>query len=106
MGFRTGADAPNDPSSEIPADFIIIATQGSGDVKALRAAIESSAEYVAMIASKRKAEVLKQRLIEDGADPDRVNSLHSPIGLDLGTIGPHKIAISVLAHLTQWRRQR
>lgn len=106
MGFRTGADAPNDACSELPADFIIIATQGSGDVKALRAAIESNAEYVAMIASHRKAEVLKHRLIEDGADPDGVNKLHSPAGLDLGAIGPHEIAISVLAHLIQWRRQR
>ncbi|MEM7213847.1 MAG: XdhC family protein [Pseudomonadota bacterium] len=106
MGFRIDSGAPSKDPDHLSPDFIIIATQGSGDVKALRTAIESDTDYITMIASHRKADVLKQRLIEDGADPQKVERVHSPAGLDLGAIGPHEIAISILAHMIQWRRQQ
>lgn len=99
------AVARGGPEGAPEADAIVIASQGSGDLAALRAALESRAGYVAMVASHRKAAVLKERLAAGGMDPARIERLISPAGLDLGAIDPHEIAVSILAELTAWRRR-
>ncbi|NRG18728.1 XdhC family protein [Rhizobiales bacterium] len=84
-------------------DFVIVATQGEGDLAALRAAIESPADYVGMVASRRKAEFLKQKLAESGMAPERLARLVSPAGLDLGGVDPGEIAISILSEIVRRR---
>lgn len=85
------------------SDFVIVATQGEGDLAALRAAIESPADYVGMVASRRKADFLKQKLADSGVAPDRLARLASPAGLDLGGVDPGEIAISILAEIVRCR---
>ena len=46
--------------------FIVVATQGQRDGEALRAALACGAAYVAFIGSRRKAETLKRRMVEQG----------------------------------------
>lgn len=84
-------------------DFIVVASQGNGDLAALRLALESAARRVSMVASRRKAEVLKSRLRADGMPESRLQQLKSPAGLDLGAVDPHEIALSVLAEIVSWR---
>lgn len=103
MGFALSADGDGEGYSV--ADAVIIASQGAGDLDALRAALSGDAPYVAMVASHRKADALKVRLAEEGMEPARLEKLASPAGLDLGAIGPHEIAVSVLAHLIAWKRR-
>ncbi|MEM9062540.1 MAG: XdhC family protein [Pseudomonadota bacterium] len=98
MGFDTAEGSAEDPHA------VIIASQGAGDLAALREAMTGPAPFVAMVASHRKADFLKARLAEEGIDPARLEDLVSPAGLDLGAIDPHEIAISVLAQLVAWRR--
>lgn len=86
-----------------PSDFVVIASQGQGDLAALRAALDSPVARVSMVASRRKAEVLTAKLIASGMDEARVRRLKSPAGLDLGGVDPHEIALSVLAEIVQWR---
>lgn len=87
-------------------DFVVIASQGQGDLAALRTALESPAARVAMVASRRKAEVLSAKLIAQGMDEGRVRRLTSPAGLDLGGVDPHEIALSVMAQIVQWRNAK
>ena len=84
-------------------DFVVVASQGSGDLEALRCAMESSARRVSMVASRRKAEALTERLKAEGIPPDRLARLKSPAGLDLKGVDPHEIALSVLAEIVLWR---
>ncbi|MGC2518292.1 MAG: XdhC family protein, partial [Burkholderiales bacterium] len=52
MGFRVTADAGESPQ------YALVATQGEGDQAALQTALDSSAQHVLLIASRRKAEDL------------------------------------------------
>lgn len=99
MGFSAVDGLSDDPHA------VIIASQGAGDLAALRHALNGPAPFIAMVASHRKADFLKVRLAEEGVDQDRLEALVAPAGLDLGAIDPHEIAISILAQLTSWRRQ-
>jgi xanthine/CO dehydrogenase XdhC/CoxF family maturation factor len=86
-----------------PRDFIVVASQGNGDLAALRMAIECPARRVSMVASRRKAKVLGQKLIASGVAQERVRRLKSPAGLDIKGVDPHEIALSVLAEIVLWR---
>ncbi len=84
-------------------DFVVVASQGNGDLEALRKAVECPARRVSMVASARKAEVLRRKLIVAGVPPDRVERVKSPAGLDLKGVDPHEIALSVLAEIVLWQ---
>ncbi len=86
-----------------PRDFVVIASQGNGDMAALRMAIECPARRVSMVASARKAKVLSRKLVALGLPRKRVCRLKSPAGLDIKGVDPHEIALSVLAEIVLWR---
>ena len=88
------------------ARFVVVATQGRGDEAALQAALAVEADYVAFVGSRKKAEVLKGKLMERGIAPERLAKLKAPAGLDLGAITPDEIAISILAEIIAVRRER
>ncbi len=86
-------------------DTVVIATQGSGDMGALRAALGSDAGRIPMIASRRKAGALVQHLAAEGIGSERLARVKAPAGLDIGAVDPHEIALSVLAEIVAHRRR-
>lgn len=94
------------PVAEEGERFVVVSTQGRGDEAALRAALAIEAEYVAFVGSRLKAQALKADLAEQGVDPERLAKLRAPAGLDIGAIGPEEIALSILAEIVAFRRQR
>ncbi len=94
------ADAPRAAES-----FVIVATQGRGDRKALAGAIATGSAYVAFVGSRRKCAKLKSDLIAAGTDPARVDAVRGPAGLDIGAATPGEIALAVLADVVRERRQ-
>ncbi|MFD1694976.1 XdhC family protein [Roseibium aestuarii] len=91
---------------EAPAQrYLVVSTQGKGDLIALKAALAVDAAHVAFVGSRRKAESLKARLAEEGMSTERLARIKAPAGLDLGAITPEEIALSILAELLQLRRK-
>ncbi|WP_146344944.1 XdhC family protein [Phaeobacter marinintestinus] len=88
-----------------PRDFVVVASQGQGDLAALRQALDSPARRVSMVASRRKADVLSAKLIGSGLTEASVHRLKSPAGLDIGAVDPQEIALSILAEIVKWRNQ-
>ncbi|MEM9433980.1 MAG: XdhC family protein [Pseudomonadota bacterium] len=84
--------------------FIVIATQGQGDLDALTAALSVDAAYVAFVGSSRKFATLAERLHSVGIGPEKTKSVNAPAGLDLGAVTPEEIALSILAQLLRVRR--
>lgn len=80
-----------------PGDAVVLCDHDAPDAPAvLRAALASSAAYVAMMASRRRAAGLLEDLRGEGVDTSR---LHVPAGHDLGGKGPGEIALSVVAEI-------
>lgn len=90
--------------SGAPRRFVVVATQGKRDEPGLEAALVTGSDYIAFIASERKADKLRQYLKERGHDAARVDSIIAPAGIEIGAVTPEEIALSVLAGLVQaWR---
>lgn len=82
--------------------YVIIATKDY-DEKSLRAVIDSDARYIGVIGSKRKVTLLMKNMLESGYSKERLEFVHSPIGLDIGTETPEEIAISIVAEILKAR---
>ncbi len=89
-----------------PTTFVVIVTRGhTGDEACLRSVIESPACFIAMVGSRAKWANIRQRLAEDGVTDEQLNRVHSPAGLDIGSITPEEIAVSIAAQLVQARSE-
>lgn len=83
-------------------DFVVVTTRAQGlDLRCVREALKSKARYVGLLASRKKAEVIRKALKKDGIDATR---LHAPVGLDLAAKSAGEIAVSVVAQLIKVRR--
>ena len=84
--------------------FIVVATQGQGDLDALKKAMVCEPTYLAFVGSRRKYATLSKRLMNAGFSKVEINGVRNPAGLDIGAVTPEEIALSVLAQLVQERR--
>ena len=82
----------------------VVATQGSGDARALQGAIASEAKYITMVTSSRKAAKLFESLEKRGVSGEALKSIKVPAGLDIKAETPAEIAVSVLAEIIQASR--
>ncbi len=84
--------------------FLVIVTRGHmHDKDVLAQALKTSARYVGMIGSKRKRDMIYDKLLEEGFTPDDLKRVHSPIGLEIGAETPEEIAVSIVAELIKVR---
>ena len=79
-------------------DAIVLCDHDAPDApQFLRDALASPASYVAMMASRRRAEGLRADLEAEGVS--HVDKLHVPAGHNLGGKAPGEIALSVVAEI-------
>lgn len=57
--------------------------------------------WLGVMASKRKAEAIRRHLLAQGAPPEQVARLRSPVGIEIGSETPAEIAVSIAAELIQ-----
>jgi xanthine dehydrogenase accessory factor len=88
------------------ADAVVVAGMGRGDEDALAAALESGADYVGLVASRRRAATVVGTLRDRGVPAEALARVRSPAGLDLGPSTQEEIAVAILGELVQWRHTR
>jgi len=81
--------------------YVVIATQGKGDLAALKAISGTTPRYVSFVGSQKKFETLITKLANQ--TPPHIKA---PAGLDINAITPDEIALSILAEITQIRRAK
>jgi len=107
FGWATAEAAthvPLPPRAPGRGRYLVIATQGQGDLAALQTGLTQSTDYVAFVGSAKKFATLSGKLLEVGVDAARIAEVHSPAGLNIGAVTPAEIALSILAELTQVKR--
>ena len=82
----------------------MVASQGKRDRDALHFALATGSSYVALVASRKKAEKLRRDLNGAGIDPGVISRIRSPSGVAIGAVTPEEIALSVLAEIVRERR--
>jgi xanthine dehydrogenase accessory factor len=88
------------------APVVLVATQGQGDEEALELALNSSAAHVLMIASRRKAQRLREVMRMRGIDEVHLARLTAPAGPDAGAKTPGEIALVAIVGVLSVLRGR
>jgi len=84
---------------------IVIATSTHAqDEAVLQWALKTDARYIGMVGSTKKREAIFTHLRSQGVTEDRLDAVHSPIGLNIGAETPEEIAVSIMAEIITVRR--
>ncbi|MFQ5433346.1 MAG: XdhC family protein [Anaerolineae bacterium] len=101
-------DAETETLAELPVlltpnTYVVTATWG-WDEPVLAQLLRHPVAYLALVASKTKARVIRERLVERGLTPEQAASFRAPAGLDLGAETPAEVALSILSEILAVRR--
>ena len=85
--------------------FGLIVTRGhQHDALVLSEWIRLPFEFLGMIGSRRKARIMREQFLKDHfVTPEQFDRIACPVGIDIGAVGTHEIAVSILAQLIQKR---
>lgn len=84
---------------------VAIVTRGhSEDEQCLRAVIGIDVDYIGLIGSKRRTNIVLERLRESGAAAEKLEKVHAPVGLDIGAVTPEEVALAIMAEVISVRR--
>ncbi len=86
-------------------EYVVIVTRGHAlDETVLEEVIKRPTRYVGMIGSRRKTDIIMKHLKEKGIAPDRLATVHSPIGLSINAETPEEIAVAIVGEMISVRR--
>jgi xanthine dehydrogenase accessory factor len=92
---------------KLPVDessYLVIVTRGHmHDKTVLTQCLKTDARYIGMIGSRRKRNILYEKLIEEGFTQEDLSRVHAPVGIDIGAETPAEIAVSIVAELIKVR---
>jgi len=84
---------------------VAVVTRGHNeDEECMQAIITTKADYIGLIGSKRRTNIVLDRLRQAGANEGRLKRVHAPIGLDIGAVTPEEVALAILAEIVAQRR--
>jgi xanthine dehydrogenase accessory factor len=88
-------------------DYVVIMTRGHAFDFAVQAqALRLRPRYIGVIGSRKKIAFVSQKLRELGFSQAEIDSVRTPIGLDIGADTPAEIAVSIAAELIMARAGR
>ncbi len=84
---------------------VAVVTRGhSEDECCMNAILKTHPDYVGMIGSKRRTKIVLERLRTSGIEPEKLEMVHAPIGLDIGAVTPEEVALAIMAEIVAARR--
>jgi xanthine dehydrogenase accessory factor len=93
-------------SSKVDAvTYAVVATMAQYDAMALELLLRSPAAYVGLVASRRRADSLREDLRTRGLSEAAIERMRNPAGIDVGARTPEEIAVSVAAQIVEAHRR-
>jgi len=89
------------------SSYLTIMTRGhTHDRIVLEAALRTEPAYIGMISSRKKWAMIQEALRKKGVPAQKIEQVHSPIGIHIGGETPEEIAVSIVAELIQTRAEK
>ena len=96
--FAHGLDQVEGGSST----YFVIGTRGHRyDQVCLEKIVRKDHAYIGMIGSRRRVAAVKEMVLEQGGDPEVLENVYTPIGLDIGAETPTEIGVAIMGEIIQ-----
>jgi len=76
------------------------------DDPALIAALRADCFYIGALGSRKTHAKRVERMMAEGFSQEDLSRIHAPIGLDIGSVSPAEIAVSVLGEIIAALRKK
>lgn len=87
-----------------PQTYLVLTTRGASvDIAGLGPLLDSPAGYIGVIGSRRRWMLTRKGLLEAGIAAEKLDRVHSPVGLELNAETPEEIAVSIMAEIIMLR---
>ena len=84
---------------------VAVVTRGHNeDEECMRAVVSSKPDYVGLIGSKRRTNIVLDNLRRGGGSEEQLKNVRAPIGLDIGAVSPEEVALAIIAEIVAERR--
>lgn len=100
------AEALDDIEGTADSYFAVVTRGHRYDQVCLEKILDKEYAYLGMMGSRGRVAVVKENLEEKGFDKERIDTLHSPIGLSIKAETPAEIAVSVMAEIIQVKNSK
>ncbi|HEX6184557.1 MAG TPA: XdhC/CoxI family protein [Pyrinomonadaceae bacterium] len=85
--------------------YVAVVTRGHNeDEECMKVVLSARPDYVGMIGSRRRTNIVLARLREAGFSDEQLKEVRAPVGLDIGAVSPEEVALSILAEIVARRR--
>ena len=88
------------------SDTVVVLTKGERDVPTLEALSKKPVRFVGLLASLQRVTEDVEQLRSRGVAPSFIESLHSPVGVDIGAVTPEEVVVSIMADVVATKRGR
>ncbi|MCP3998477.1 MAG: hypothetical protein GY722_25930 [bacterium] len=88
------------------ASIIVVTRSPEVDVRILPDLIATPAGYIGVMGSRKRWASTREHLIEEGVDPDKLDNLHVPIGIEINAETLEEIAVSILSEVIRANRTK
>ena len=86
---------------------LAVVTRGHNqDEECLHAIKDLDIDYVGLIGSKRRTNIVIDNLRRAGVAEEKLKLIRAPIGLDIGAVSPEEVALAIMAEIVSDRRGR
>lgn len=104
-GITLNSEWPDDGMREVDPDrrtaVVTLTHDPKLDDPGLEVALKSDAFYIGSLGSRKTHAGRVERLTATGFTEAEINRIHAPVGLNIGSISPAEIAVSILAQITE-----
>jgi xanthine dehydrogenase accessory factor len=84
---------------------VAVVTRGHNeDEDCMRAVMSIHPDYVGLIGSRRRTNIVLERLREADFEEKYLKEVRAPVGLDIGAVTPQEVALSILSEIVSERR--
>jgi xanthine dehydrogenase accessory factor len=84
---------------------VVVAAHGRDELRVLQAALEAGVPYIGLVASHKRGAAVIGQLRDLGVNPQLLEQIDTPAGIDIGAQSAAEIAVSILARLVEVRRR-
>jgi xanthine dehydrogenase accessory factor len=99
------AEAVHEAISSGRGVSVAVVTRGHNeDEECMRAVMAMEPDYIGLIGSKRRTNIVLDRLRQAGVAEDKLRKVRAPVGLDIRAVTPEEVALSILAEIVAERR--
>jgi xanthine dehydrogenase accessory factor len=101
---------PEDVLAQVEPDYataiVVLTHDDKFDVPLLKAALDTEAQYIAAVGSRRNQARRREQLLAEGVSEEALERIHGPAGLDVGASSPAETALAILAEIVAVRAGR